>query len=150
MHFLVIAEFFVPVLTYLSLLHSGAGSVGSQVVDKPGLSEPAAPVLVAAPELSPLAPFGQIPVPALAGWPAAGLSLPSVTFPSIDTIGIPSECLLLKNVFDPKLEVGAGDIVLQSSFFLFLLLMYYFCSLNLSSTRILRMMLRMNVQNSES
>ncbi|XP_027183588.1 RNA-binding protein 39 isoform X1 [Coffea eugenioides] len=91
-------------LDHTRITSSGAGSVGSPVVDNPGFSAPAAPVLGAAPEVSPFVPFGQIPVPALAGWPAAGLSLPSVTFPSIDTIGIPSECLLLKNMFDPKLE----------------------------------------------
>ncbi|KAL3514980.1 hypothetical protein ACH5RR_021882 [Cinchona calisaya] len=84
---------------------SGSGSPGSQVVNNPDTSVAAAPNLGAAPGISPFViPFGQIPVPALAGFSAAGLSLPALTVPSINTIGIPCECLLLKNMFDPKLE----------------------------------------------
>lgn len=102
-------EFCLLVLTYSSLLDSGPASLGSQVVNNSGHSATAAPVLGAAPGVSPIViPFGQIPVPALAGFPTAGLSLPAVTVPSVNTIGIPSECLLLKNMFDPKLEVSAG------------------------------------------
>lgn len=32
-------------------------------------------------------------------------NIPVLTSPSIDTIGVPSECLLLKNMFDPENEV---------------------------------------------
>ncbi|GAU18039.1 hypothetical protein TSUD_51500, partial [Trifolium subterraneum] len=47
---------------------------------------------------------GNIPAAALLGAaPGGGLQIP-VTSPSIDTIGIPSECLLLKNMFDPENE----------------------------------------------
>ncbi|KAL2459981.1 Splicing factor [Abeliophyllum distichum] len=82
-----------------------AGSLGTPIVNNPGLSLPTAPVLGAAPVVSSLiASLGQAPVPALAGLAAASLSVPAAAVPSIDTIGVPSECLLLKNMFDPKLE----------------------------------------------
>ena len=32
-------------------------------------------------------------------------SMPALTVPPVDTIGTPSECLLLKNMFDPNSEV---------------------------------------------
>lgn len=54
--------------------------------------------------VSPLAaPLAPIPALGLGG---GGLQVPAVTVPSIDTIGVPSECLLLKNMFDPSAEVG--------------------------------------------
>ncbi|KAL2476948.1 Splicing factor [Forsythia ovata] len=82
-----------------------AGSLGTPIVNNPGLSLPTAPVLGAAPVVSSLiASLGQAPVPALAGLAAEFLSVPAAAVPSIDTIGVPSECLLLKNMFDPKLE----------------------------------------------
>lgn len=40
-------------------------------------------------------------IPTLPGQLGTGLP----TIPTIDTIGAPSECLLLKNMFDPKNEV---------------------------------------------
>lgn len=36
--------------------------------------------------------------------PVGGLQIPTATIPSVDTIGVPSECLMLKNMFDPKAE----------------------------------------------
>ncbi|XP_022896694.1 RNA-binding protein 39-like isoform X2 [Olea europaea var. sylvestris] len=82
-----------------------AGSLGTPIGNSPGLSVPTAPVLGVAPvDPSLTASLGQAPVPALAGLAAAGLSVPAAAVPSIDTIGVPSECLLLKNMFDPKLE----------------------------------------------
>ncbi|KAI3745243.1 hypothetical protein L1987_58352 [Smallanthus sonchifolius] len=40
-----------------------------------------------------------------AGVPAiASMPIPPVTVPSIESVGIPSECLLLNNMFDPELE----------------------------------------------
>ncbi|KAL6525968.1 hypothetical protein OROHE_015492 [Orobanche hederae] len=49
-------------------------------------------------------PFlGQTPVPLLPGLAAAALSMPALTIPS-DSVGVPSECLLLKNMFDPNAE----------------------------------------------
>ncbi|KAI3446277.1 hypothetical protein Pfo_002942 [Paulownia fortunei] len=47
---------------------------------------------------------GQTSVPVLPGLAAAGLSIPALSGPSIDTVGVPSECLLLKNMFDPNSE----------------------------------------------
>ncbi|KAF8377782.1 hypothetical protein HHK36_031167 [Tetracentron sinense] len=82
-----------------------AGSVGTPVVNGPGQSLPTAPILGASPVVSPLIlPLAQASVPELAGLPGAGLSVPVVTVPPVDTIGVPTECLLLKNMFDPKLE----------------------------------------------
>ncbi|KAJ9704473.1 hypothetical protein PVL29_002847 [Vitis rotundifolia] len=82
-----------------------AGSLGTPVLNNPGLPLSTAPILGAAPVVSPLvAPLVQAPVPGLAGLAGAGLQVPAVTVPSIDTIGVPSECLMLKNMFDPKLE----------------------------------------------
>ncbi|KAJ4966115.1 hypothetical protein NE237_017964 [Protea cynaroides] len=82
-----------------------AGSLGTSVVNGPGLSLPTASVLGAAPVVTPLvSPLGQPSVPALAGLQGTGLSVPPVIVPSVDSIGVPSDCLLLKNMFDPKLE----------------------------------------------
>lgn len=84
---------------------SFAGSLGTPAVNSPGLALPTAPILGAAPAVSPLvAPLLQAPIPALAALPGAGLSISAITVPSVESIGIPSECLLLKNMFDPTLE----------------------------------------------
>ncbi|KAL6494852.1 hypothetical protein OROGR_031652 [Orobanche gracilis] len=49
-------------------------------------------------------PFlGQTPVPLLPGLAAATLSMPALTIPP-EFVGVPSECLLLKNMFDPNAE----------------------------------------------
>ncbi|CAN1307709.1 RNA-binding protein 39 [Linum perenne] len=39
------------------------------------------------------------------GLPGSGLQLPVATLPSLDNVGVPSECLLLKNMFDPQSEM---------------------------------------------
>ncbi|XP_073045727.1 uncharacterized protein [Primulina eburnea] len=57
----------------------------------PGLSLPSAPV-------------GSSSAHGPPGLAAAVLSIPAVTGPSIDAVGVPSECLLLKNMFDPNSE----------------------------------------------
>lgn len=76
------------------------------MLNNPGLPLSTAPILGAAPVASPLVtPLVPTPVPGLAGLPGA-LQVPAVTVPSIDSIGVPSECLMLKNMFDPKSEVG--------------------------------------------
>jgi len=67
------------------------GSLGNSVVNNTGLNLPATGNILAA------APVGE-----LAG---GGLQIPTATIPSIDTIGVASECLMLKNMFDPKDEV---------------------------------------------
>ncbi|KAJ7967135.1 RNA-binding protein 39 [Quillaja saponaria] len=83
------------------------GSLGIPAANSTGLHVPAGPILGAAPVVSPLAS-----VPALAALPGGGLQLPTAaaaaTVPSIDTIGVPSECLLLKNMFDPNDEKEPG------------------------------------------
>ncbi|XP_058004597.1 uncharacterized protein LOC110664425 isoform X2 [Hevea brasiliensis] len=79
-----------------------AGSLGTPVVSS-GLTVPTAPILSAAPAVSAVAPLmsGSIGLPGLTG---TGDQLPAAPIPSVETISIPSECLLLKNMFDPKLE----------------------------------------------
>uniref|UniRef100_A0A6N2L588 RRM domain-containing protein n=1 Tax=Salix viminalis TaxID=40686 RepID=A0A6N2L588_SALVM len=67
---------------------------------------PTAPILGAAPAMSPaIAPLLSGSVLAIPGLPVAGLQLPASTIPTIETIGVPSDCILLKNMFDPKTEV---------------------------------------------
>ncbi|XVF67962.1 hypothetical protein PTKIN_Ptkin10aG0164200 [Pterospermum kingtungense] len=69
-----------------------------------GLTSSTAPIIGAAPMVPSLVPSAiQASVPAIPGLPA-GLQLPTNGIPTIDTIGIPSECLLLKNMFDPSVE----------------------------------------------
>lgn len=67
-------------------------------VPNPVLPLPTASVLGIPPIVNHLA---QPPFPALAGL-AAGLSVGAA---AVDGVGIPSECLLLKNMFDPSIEV---------------------------------------------
>nr|XP_009384003.1 PREDICTED: RNA-binding protein 39 isoform X2 [Musa acuminata subsp. malaccensis] len=67
------------------------------------------PSLLPAPTASVLGPplvssILQPSVPSLAGLPASGLPVASATAPALQTAGVPSECLLLKNMFDPSVE----------------------------------------------
>ncbi|CAB4321216.1 unnamed protein product [Prunus armeniaca] len=87
---------------------SGSGSgIAGPAVNSTGVSLPmelpTAPLLGAAPVVSPLVP-PITAVPGIAGLGVAGLQIPTATLPSMDTIGVPSECLLLKNMFDPAVE----------------------------------------------
>lgn len=45
--------------------------------------------------------------------PVGGLQIPTATIPSVDTIGVPSECLMLKNMFDPKAEVAKLNLYFE-------------------------------------
>lgn len=100
---------------------SVAGSLGNPVVNNPGLALPTGPILGVAPSVPPIVnPLVQASVPALGGLPGGGLSIPPITVPSVDILGVPSECLLLKNMFDPKLEVHIQTL-LQVYFLLLLL-----------------------------
>ncbi|KAJ6896952.1 RNA-binding protein 39-like isoform X1 [Populus alba x Populus x berolinensis] len=66
---------------------------------------PTAPILGAAPAVAPaIAPLLSGSVLAIPGLPVAGLHLPATTIPTVETIGVPSDCILLKNMFDPKTE----------------------------------------------
>ena len=86
-------------LTTTSFICSITGSLGTPTL-------PAAPILGAAPAASPaIAPLLSGSVLAIPGLPVAGLQLPATTIPTIETIGVPSDCILLKNMFDPKTEV---------------------------------------------
>uniref|UniRef100_A0A2P2LEI7 Uncharacterized protein MANES_04G071600 n=1 Tax=Rhizophora mucronata TaxID=61149 RepID=A0A2P2LEI7_RHIMU len=73
---------------------SDAGSLVTSAISS-GNTLPAAPILGAVPVVSPvLTPLV----------PGAGLQLPTAAISTVNTIGVPSECLLLKNMFDPKSE----------------------------------------------
>ncbi|XP_011046657.1 PREDICTED: RNA-binding protein 39-like [Populus euphratica] len=75
-----------------------AGSLGTPTL-------PTAPILGATPVVSPaVAPLLSGAVPAIPGLPVPGLQLPATAIPTMDTIGVPSDCLFLKNMFDPKAE----------------------------------------------
>ncbi|XP_014513594.1 RNA-binding protein 39 isoform X2 [Vigna radiata var. radiata] len=79
---------------------SMVGSLGNSVVNHTGLNLPATGnILAAVPGGSPLSS-----IPAVSGLSGGGLQIPMATIPTIDTIGVPSECLMLKNMFDPKDE----------------------------------------------
>ncbi|KAH1120279.1 hypothetical protein J1N35_003439 [Gossypium stocksii] len=80
------------------------GSVGMPANNSTGLTASTAPILGVAPSLPSLVP-PTIPtsISTIPGLPG-GLQLPTNGIPVIDTIGSPSECLLLKNMFDPTLE----------------------------------------------
>ncbi|KNA05378.1 hypothetical protein SOVF_190900 isoform A [Spinacia oleracea] len=81
-----------------------AGSLASSAVNSGGLSMASMP-LPGAPGISPLvAPLMQPSVSSLGGLPGSGLSAAPGTLSMVDTMGVPSECLLLKNMFDPSLE----------------------------------------------
>ncbi|CAO2815636.1 unnamed protein product [Amaranthus hypochondriacus] len=67
------------------------GSLASSAADSTSVSMPSMLVPGAAPGVSPIV---QPAVSAFGGIPP----------PVADTVGVPSECLLLKNMFDPKLE----------------------------------------------
>ncbi|KAI9124012.1 hypothetical protein K1719_005312 [Acacia pycnantha] len=81
------------------------GSLGNSAANNTGLNLPATEhegaASVGSLLISPIAS-----VPSAAGFPGGSLQIPTATatFPTIDTIGAPSECLLLKNMFDPKDE----------------------------------------------
>ncbi|KAG6779680.1 hypothetical protein POTOM_016074 [Populus tomentosa] len=75
-----------------------AGSLGTPAL-------PTAPILGATPVVSPaIAPLLSGSVPAIPGLPVPGLQLPATAIPTMDIIGVPSDCLFLKNMFDPKTE----------------------------------------------
>ncbi|XVF00853.1 hypothetical protein REPUB_Repub04eG0037700 [Reevesia pubescens] len=79
------------------------GSAGMSV-NSTSLTASTAPILGAASMVPSLVPSTvQASVPTISGLPG-GLQLPINGIPTIDTIGVPSECLLLKNMFDPNLE----------------------------------------------
>ncbi|QCE08710.1 RNA-binding protein 39 [Vigna unguiculata] len=79
---------------------SMVGSLGNSVVNNTGLNLPATGnILGAVPAGSPLSS-----IPAVSGLAGGGLQIPMATIPTIDTIGVPSECLMLKNMFDPEDE----------------------------------------------
>ncbi|XP_010690339.2 uncharacterized protein LOC104903901 isoform X1 [Beta vulgaris subsp. vulgaris] len=78
------------------------GTLASSAVTSAGIS---APMPGAVPGVSSLAaPLMQPSISPLGGLPGAGLTTPLGTLAIADPVGVPSECLLLKNMFDPKLE----------------------------------------------
>ncbi|KAK9677526.1 hypothetical protein RND81_11G149300 [Saponaria officinalis] len=73
---------------------SAGGPLASTGVNTVGFSASSAPMFGSAPVVSPM----------LGGMPSDGHSIPPVALPTVATIGVPSECLLLTNMFDPKVE----------------------------------------------
>ncbi|XXG86280.1 hypothetical protein AAC387_Pa11g1202 [Persea americana] len=80
-----------------------SGSLATPVVNGPAASLPTTSILGVAPAITPLLPGLGGQVPTLVGLPGAAVTLPVATT-AVDTIGVPSECLLLKNMFDPQNE----------------------------------------------
>uniref|UniRef100_A0A1D1XJ94 RNA-binding protein 39 n=1 Tax=Anthurium amnicola TaxID=1678845 RepID=A0A1D1XJ94_9ARAE len=77
-------------------------SLATPVVNNPALTTPTASVLGAPPVVAPL--VQQPSVPGLVGLLSSSLPVAAAAVPQVDTIGVPSECLLLKNMFDPTAE----------------------------------------------
>lgn len=73
----------------------------------PALLTPAASILGASMIPSVLQPS----VPSLVGLPTSGLPVASTAAAPLQTAGVPSECLLLKNMFDPTVEVSLLDFI---------------------------------------
>ncbi|KAG1354205.1 RNA-binding protein 39 [Cocos nucifera] len=80
---------------------SVAGALVAPAVNTAAPTLPTASVL-GVPQM--VAPLLQPTVPALAGLPTSSLAVASTTTQPVETVGIPSECLLLKNMFDPNVE----------------------------------------------
>ncbi|KAJ0010178.1 hypothetical protein Pint_34337 [Pistacia integerrima] len=81
------------------------GSLGTSVINSTGLTLPVAPALGVSLAVSSLVPaLLQGSAPTLPGQLVTNLPVPTAGIPTIDTIGVPSECVLLKNMFDPKNE----------------------------------------------
>ncbi|KAL2323994.1 hypothetical protein Fmac_023052 [Flemingia macrophylla] len=74
---------------------SMVGSLGNSVVNNTGLNLPATSNVPTAVSVA---------SPPVSGLTGGNLQIPTATIPSVDTIGVPSECLMLKNMFDPKDE----------------------------------------------
>lgn len=99
-----------------AFLDSMVGSLGNSVVNNTGLNLPATGnILGAVPAGSPLSS-----IPAVSGLAGGGLQIPMATIPTIDTIGVPSECLMLKNMFDPEDEVVTLHLYFVFLFHIFL------------------------------
>lgn len=86
--------------SYICFLCSIAGSLGTHV-NNAGATLPMAPILGAATIPSLATPLATVPAFPVLG---AGVQVPTVTA-NLLGVGTPSECLLLKNMFDPTAEV---------------------------------------------
>ncbi|GAB2209278.1 hypothetical protein Droror1_Dr00026488, partial [Drosera rotundifolia] len=80
-----------------------AGSLGTHVINY-SLLAPTSVVPILGALSSLVSPYTQATVAGPGGLLVSGHSVLAVSVPSVDTIGVPSECLLLKNMFDPNLE----------------------------------------------
>ncbi|KAI3922522.1 hypothetical protein MKX01_006211 [Papaver californicum] len=84
---------------------SGTTSSLVPAVNGASLALPATSVLGVAPAVNPLvAALGQASIPALPGLPGSTFPITAVAVPPLDSVGVPSECLILKNMFDPTSE----------------------------------------------
>lgn len=85
-------------------LCSIAGSLGTHVVNNTGATMAMAPILGVGTIPSLGVATSLVSVPAFPGLGAAGVQVPTVAA-NLLGVGTPSECLLLKNMFDPTAEV---------------------------------------------
>lgn len=81
-----------------------AGSLGTHVVNNTGATMPMAPILGVGTIPSLGVATSLVSVPAFPGLGAAGVQVPTVAA-NLLGVGTPSECLLLKNMFDPTAEL---------------------------------------------
>lgn len=91
---------------------SVAGALATPAVNAP-LTVPTASVLGAPPLVAPLL---QPTLPAVLGLPGSALPVVSAAPQPAETVGAPSECLLLKNMFDPSVEVGLAAPTIALTF----------------------------------
>ncbi|GAB2267834.1 hypothetical protein Dimus_002811 [Dionaea muscipula] len=78
------------------------GSLGTPAINNSVLAAPTIPILGAPTSL--VSPLMQASVPGVGGLPVPGLAVPAMNVPPVESVGVPSECLLLKNMFDPNVE----------------------------------------------
>jgi RNA-binding protein 39 len=74
----------------------------------PGMSSLVAPLV---PSLGPTTMSGYM------GLHGSAVAVPAVAAPVMDPIGVPNDCLLLKNMFDPNNEVCESSFCLTGEFF---------------------------------
>jgi len=92
---------------------SGAGSVAPVPLANPSLSLPGLTGPGMSSAVAPIVPsLGPTTIPGYLGLP-----VPAVVAPVVDPIGPPSDCLLLKNMFDPNNEVCTSSTCLTGLFF---------------------------------
>eukprot|EP01018_Ginkgo_biloba_P018999 Gb_11513 [translate_table: standard] len=87
------------------LATSVAGSVSAAPLANPALNLPGSTVPGISSVVAPLVPpVGQTTMPGYMGLHSSAVAAPAIAAPALDSIGVPSDCVLLKNMFDPNNE----------------------------------------------